>query len=93
MSNDQYWYNDLITELDTFTQHLTEWAEQFADQPEQSMPMAKALQYACGCKSFLQDAKQAGALKEKADAEALIKRIETGTTTSSDAAIVRRLMS
>ncbi len=93
MSNDQFWYNDLITELDTFTDHLAEWAEQFAGQPELSVPLAKALQYVCGCKSFLQDAKQAGAINEKADAEALIKRIETGTTVAQDAAIVRRLMS
>lgn len=93
MSNDQYWYNDLITELDTFMQHLTDWAEQFPPQTEENAPLAKALQYAHGCKSFLHDAKQAGAIKEKADAEALIKRIETGTTVAKDAAIVRRLMS
>jgi len=93
MDTDQMNYQDIIDEARTLAQHLHEWSEQFDKCDAESELSWGAVTHIKRAISNLQGAKQENALAQKAEREALLKRIETGTTTSRDATVARRLMS
>jgi len=93
MDTDQMNYQDMIDEAKTLAQHLHEWSEQLDNCNAESELAWGAVTHIKRAISDLQHAKQENALAQKAELDALLKRIETGTTTSRDAILAKSLMS
>lgn len=93
MNTDQMNYQDMIRDAETLARHIHEWSEQFDNCTAESMLAWGAYHHIKRAIYDLQGAQSENALAQKAEREALLKRIETGTTTSRDATIARRMMS
>jgi len=92
MSIDQKTYDELMEEANTLFQHLDEWHEQLNDQTVEEASVRNAMACIAQTVTHLSNAKRDNAERDYERKEALIKRIETGTTTKQDALSVRRLM-
>ena len=90
---DQSNYQDFINEATTLIAHLEEWQEQFAGHTGEASAVSCALSSAMGARDWLITAKERNAENQAEQRDALLKRIETGTTTARDAILAKRWMS
>lgn len=92
MSMDQKTYDELMAEANTLFQHLEEWHEQLNAETVEEASVRNAMACIAQTVTHLSNAKRDNAKRDYERKEALIKRIETGTTTKQDAIAVRSLM-
>lgn len=92
MSMDQKTYDDLMEEANTLFEHLDEWHEQLPQDTVEEASARNAMSCIAQAVTHLSNAKRDNAKRDHERKEALIKRIETGTTTKHDALTVRSLM-
>ena len=90
---DQSNYQDMISEAQTLADHIQEWSEQFDKVDAESELAWAALSRVKSAIFSLRGAKNANAVNQASERNALLKRIETGTTTSCDAILAKRWMS
>lgn len=90
MTHDQEYYQQLIDELEAFTQRLREWEEQCENYTYEGACLKVAVNKANDCMINLNKARAAHAENEKDMLEGLLERIRTGTTTISDVTLGKR---
>jgi len=90
---DQSNYQDFINEATTLIAHLEEWHEQFADFNGEASAFNCALCSVIEARNWLITATERNAENQDEQRNALLKRIETGTTTARDAILAKRWMS